>query len=214
MAKKRKPPTSSLNLASAPSTSTSTSTSTSLVAPTFGPPILRRALIAFSALYLTCVWLDATSGKIDPYLPQPFRFFVQVAQLFPRAAQNPIEWRVQGYRCAIGKFEELDIAPYFPIHASDKESRFDRAMHFFMNDAKILRRLARYITDQESRLGPDHKIGGVMLFSLRWPLPSIEDHATEPPYQRLALYDVPREIERHYFYVTSEAEREKNCGPP
>jgi hypothetical protein len=74
--------------------------------------------LAAAVAYLACVWLDAV-GTAAPaaVLPPPLRFLVQVAQLFPRAAVDAIEWRAKGYRCERRRFEELDLVPYFPIHA-------------------------------------------------------------------------------------------------
>src|SRR5690349_13059666 len=87
------------------------------------PPLLRRIATALAVAYLAAVWLDAAgTGIPNAVLPRPLRFFVQEAALFPRAASDAIDWRVEGWSCDARQFQEIDVRPYFPIHRDDKES--------------------------------------------------------------------------------------------
>ncbi len=168
-------------------------------------------MAALAACYLGCIWLDAIGTGIPNHLlPGPARIFVQVAQLFPYAAVEVTDFRARGYRCSTKKFEELDLAPYFPIHSGDKEGRFDRAMFFYLKQREVKEALDQYIAGAEGRRGPEYALGGVMLLSLRWPIPALG--ASEERYRRIPLEDVPRSVERHFWYVTSIAERERRCG--
>ena len=179
----------------------------------------RAALAVLAVLYLLGLWLDAIGhDAIDALGAKsalrktlaPVKFFTQVAQLFPRAADMTIEWRAEGYRCATGKFEEIDLRPHFPIHAEDKENRFDRAMFFYHNEHKVLEALDAFIVRRESALGPDHKIGGVLLMSLRIPIPDVG--TPEERYHRVPLDEIPRSIERKYWYTTPVEMREARCA--
>src|SRR5262245_29019747 len=97
-----------------------------------GPRWWRRLTLAAATVYLASIWLDAArTGVPDRVLPRPVRFFTQVACLFPYAAQNAIEFRAAAFGCDERRFSELDVRPFFPIHADDKENRFDRAMFFY-----------------------------------------------------------------------------------
>jgi hypothetical protein len=161
-------------------------------------------------MYLSCVWLDATDyTKIPDDLPRPIHFFTQVAKLFPRAKDMTIEYRAEGYSCATGKFAEIDLRRHFPIQADDKENRFDRAMFFYHDTKKVLDALDAFIVHRESALGPDHKIGGVLLMSLRIPLP--DPGAPVERYRRVPLDDLPQSVERKYWYTTPPAMREARC---
>ena len=165
---------------------------------------LRRAALVAAAAYLACIWLDAVgTGIPTAILPAPLRFFVQVAQLFPRAAVDAIEWRAKGYRCRDRRFEELNLSPYFPIHSEDKEGRFDRAMFFYFEDKRVLAALDAFIADAEAKRGDP--IGGVMLMSLRTP-------NRRPRHRRAALSapmpmtEMPHSVAPAYWHVAGVAE--------
>jgi hypothetical protein len=176
-------------------------------------PPRRALLLALAGLYLAGIWLDAVGlTRITQVLPGPLRFFTQVARLFPQAKDMTIEYRAEGYRCATGKFVELDLRPHFPIRADDKENRFDRAMYFYHEEKRVLAALDGFIVRRESALGPERRIGGVLLMSLRIPVP--EPGTPEERYHRVPLDELPRTIERKYWYTTSPEAREKACRTP
>jgi hypothetical protein len=169
---------------------------------------VKHALIVLAGLWLAGIWVDAVGLKLFiDVLPPPVKFFTQVAALFPRAADMTIEWRAEGYDCASAKFAELDLRPYFTIRADDKENRFDRAMFFYHKEKKVLAALDEYIVMREGAAG--HKIGGVLLLSLRIPIPA--PGTPEPRYTRVPLADVPASIEHKYWYQTPPAMREARC---
>ncbi|HEY2748453.1 MAG TPA: hypothetical protein VGL86_27710 [Polyangia bacterium] len=168
----------------------------------------RRIALAGAVLYLAFVWLDAVGTHVPTtILPRPVSFFVQVAQLFPRAAVDAIEWRAKGFHCDRRKFGELDLSPYFPIHANDKEGRFDRALFFHLENKRVLEALDAYIADAEGKRGD--RLGGVMLLSLRTPI--APPGSDEPRYERLPVDEIPPSVKRTYWYVTGADERERRC---
>ncbi len=169
---------------------------------------MKSALIVLAGLWLAGIWLDGVGlTRITQVLPPPLRYFTQVAKLFPRAADMTIEWRAQGYDCATGKFAELDLRPHFPIRPDDKENRFDRAMYFFHTERTVLLALDDFIVRREAAAG--HKIGGVMLLSVRIPIP--EPGTPEARYRRVPLEEIPKQNERKYWYVTPVERREQRC---
>jgi hypothetical protein len=181
-----------------------------VVAEPWTPPRFRRVLTVVAGIYALFVWMDAAGLNLpDKILPLPVRFFMQEAALFPDAARDSIEYRAEGWRCDLGRFEEIDVRPYFPIQRDDKESRFYRAMFFHRRQRKVLEALDQFIVKEHNRANPEARIGGVMLLSLRIPIPP--PGTPEPRYQRLPLTDYPQEVERKYWYVTPTGERTQRC---
>lgn len=170
---------------------------------------MRWLAAILGALYLACVWLDGTgTGIPNATLPLPVRTFIQVSQLFPRAADDSIEWHAKAWRCDGGGFQELDLAPDFPIHAGDKESRFDRAMFFFLRNHRVLEALDDYLVRAEREAGHP-AIGGVMLLSVRIPIPKPGE--AEERYRWHPSNDYPAS-QRRYWYVTPEDVRLERCA--
>ena len=170
-----------------------------------------RIVTVLAAAYAVLVWLEGAGLKLaDVILPRPLRFFVQEAELFPHAARDVIEWRAEAWRCDLGRFEELDVRPFFPIRRDDKESRFYRAMFFHYRQRRVLEAMDEFLVREQNRAHPDQPIGGVMLLSLRIPIPPAGTAA--PRYQRLPLADYPQDVQRKYWYVTGSSEREQRCA--
>lgn len=181
-----------------------------VVAEPWTPPRFRRVLTVVAGIYALFVWLDAAGLNLpDKVLPLPVRFFLQEAALFPDAARDAIEYRAEGFRCDGERFEEIDVRPFFPIQRDDKESRFYRAMFFHRRQKRVLEALDEFIVKEHNRAHPEARIGGVMLLSLRIPIPP--PGTPEPRYQRLPLTDYPQEVERKYWYVTPSGERTQRC---
>jgi hypothetical protein len=177
------------------------------VAPSPGPPWARLALTIIGALYIAAVFVEGAGGRLDRLVPRPVLFFAQIAALFPRAATHRIEYRAEGLPCR-GPAVELDVRPYFPIHADDKESRFDRALHFYRNDRTTMDALEAYVMDAHNR-GAAEKIAGVVFLSLRVPLPP--PGSTFARYERAPLREFPKE-QRKVWYATSRAVVNERCG--
>ena len=106
---------------------------------------------AAGAAYILALWLDGIGARfVDRALPLPVRLFVQVAELFPNASPEAIEWRARAWRCDLARYEELDERPFFPIHREDKESRFARAMFFYHRQGRVLTALDAYLTSAQN----------------------------------------------------------------
>jgi hypothetical protein len=179
-------------------------------ARSWAPPRLRLAGAVIGVVYVLAIWLGAAgTGLPEKVLPRPLLFFTQVAELFPYAAVDSIEWRVRGWRCDLGRFEEIDVRPFFPIREDDKESRFDRAMFFHHRQRPVLEALDRYITDAQNRTHPTERIGGLMLMSLRIPIPPLGEPGSRRSW--IPLRDYPPTVERRYWYTTSTQARVDRC---
>jgi hypothetical protein len=179
-------------------------------AGSWAPLSLRRAGAVIGVVYLCSIWLDAVgTGLPGRVLPRPLLFFTQVAELFPKASLDSIEWRVRGWRCDLGRFDEIDVRPFFPIRQDDKESRFDRAMFFHHRQRPVLVALDRYITSAQNRMRPAERVGGVMLMSLRLPIPPLGESG--PRWRWMPLDEYPPAVERRYWYTTAAEARAERC---
>jgi hypothetical protein len=170
---------------------------------------MRLALTVLGAIYIVALFLEGAGGsRLDRVLPRPFLFFCQIAELFPRAATHRIEYRAEGLPCE-GPAFEVDVRPFFPIHADDKESRFDRALHFYRNDRTTMEALETYVMSAyNGRATSDReKIAGVVFLSLRVPLPA--SGANVPRYQRASLADFPKEQRKPWFATSRDAVRSR-----
>ncbi len=176
-------------------------------------PVGRRSgkvVTVLGIVFLLSIWLDAAGSTLPSFfLPAPFRFFTQVAELFPKAAVDVIEWRARGWRCDTGQFDELDVRPLFPIRRDDKENQFSRAMHFYHSDPSVLEALDQYVTDAHNRLNPDERVGGVMLLSLRIPIPPMGEPGPRERWQPLS--DYPSTVTRRHWWMPPEDLRKQRC---
>jgi hypothetical protein len=171
-----------------------------------GLPALRRTLVALGGAYIAAMFLEAVGGQLHRLVWRPLLFFCQIAALFPTAATHSIEYRAQGYTCD-NRVVEVDVRPFFPIHADDKESRFDRAMFFYRNDRPTMEALEAYVMREYNRTQPD-KLGGVVFLSLRIPVP--KPGGPFPRYERKPLVDYPSE-QRKVWYFTPHETVLKRC---
>ena len=175
------------------------------------PTWLRRVTTAIGAVYLLAIWLDGVGvRRANRVLPLPLHLFVQVAELFPNASPDSIEWRARVWSCALERFDEIDVRPFFPIRRDDKESRFDRAMFFYHRHPAVLKALDLYITSAENRLHPEARVGGLMLLSLEVPIPPLG--APGPRHERLPITSYSPSVGRRYWYTTGIEERRQRCS--
>lgn len=177
------------------------------VAPSPGPPLLRLALTVASALYIAGVFIEGAGGHLDRIVFRPILFFCQIAALFPYAATHRIEYRAEGLPCR-GPAFEVDVRPFFPIHADDKESRFDRALHFYRSDRPTMEALESYVRSGYNREASE-KIAGVVFLSLRVPIPAPGSSFSR--YERAPLADFPKE-QRKVWYATSRDVVNDRCA--
>jgi hypothetical protein len=171
-----------------------------------GPRWLRRTLGVIGGLYIAAVFCEGAGWQLSGLLWRPLLFFCQIAALFPHAATHTIEYRAEGYTCN-SRIVEIDVRPYFPIHADDKESRFDRAMFFYRTDKPTMEALEAYVMREYNKTELD-KIGGVAFMSLRIPIPP--PGSSFPRYERVPLADHPKE-QRKVWYVTPHDLVMKRC---
>jgi hypothetical protein len=173
-----------------------------------GSPRLRRVLVVLGSLYIAAVFCEGAGIQLHRLVYRPVLFFCQVAALFPHAATYSIEYRAEGYSCNTGHFFEVDVRPFFPIHADDKESRFDRAMFFYRNEKTTMEALEAYVMREYNRTEPD-KIAGVKFMSLRIPIPSPGSAFSR--YARTPLADHPKD-ERKVWYTTPHETALSRCN--
>ena len=190
-----------------------------VTSPPNTPPVAQTwasrslALRIIALLYLACMWLEAAGFHAQTRkLPGPLLYFVQTATLFPNAAKASIDYRAEGWLCDAQKWVELDTRPYFPMHANDKENRFQRVLHFYRENRPTMQSLESYVLAHASvpatlTGGPD-TLGGVRFLSLRLPIPqpgqSVAHVVREP-------LDAFPESLRHNWYWTPQSRRQRNC---
>lgn len=166
-------------------------------------------LVAVAAAYLATVWLDGVGSNLPAkLLPRAALYFGQIAALFKWAGEKQIDYRAEGWLCAERRWTEIDVRPYFPLDAGNKENRFYRAVQFYRRDRKVMRALDEYVVERENARRDD-EIGGVRFLSLRIPYPA--PGTTIAPYERRALSAYP-EDQRHDWYWTPKSKRTARCG--
>ena len=168
---------------------------------------VRLTLAGLAGLYLAGLWLETAGAPLVGVVPRPFLYFMQIARLFPNALQVVTEYRAEAYSCEDQRWSELDVRPYFPLRPNDKENRFERAMFFYRHSGIVMKALDDYLVGANNAAGRP-AIGGVMLLSLRIPIPPPSVPA--PPYRRIALDDYPADY-RKYWYRTSLTEANERC---
>jgi hypothetical protein len=176
------------------------------VEPSPGPPWLRRILVALGALYVAAVFCEAAGMQLHSLVYRPLLYFCQIAKLFPGASRFVFEHRAQGTACN-GREVEIDVRPFFPIHADDKESRFDRAIFFYSTDRPTMQALEGYILREYNKSEPE-KIAGVTLTRVQIPIPSPGSDFAR--FERKPLSDYP-ESQRQVFYHTPKRVIDERC---
>jgi hypothetical protein len=181
-----------------------------VVAPRVGPPWLRPVLTVLAGVYLVSLFLNGAGSSLPRrLLPRTALYLVQTTCLFPHAARMAIDYRLEGWRCDAGRFEELDVRPHFPVHADDKESRFQRVGFFHRRNRPVMQALERYVLERENALQPGRAIGGIRLSSLRIPLP--EPGEPVDRWSRRPLGAHPAEQIKHWYY-TPRSKRPAQCA--
>jgi hypothetical protein len=179
-----------------------------------------KATVALSIVaigYFGAVWTEAVkSGTSARWLPAPVAYFTQVAGLYTRAAQGVTEYHVEGWRCREKKWDEIDIFPYFPIDADNKENRFYRLFHFYSHDRQALRALNDFVVDRhntdviaaEAAGRGGERIGGIRVVKLLLPFGAPGEGSARYARKPLSAYS---EEERKEAYTVSDSHREKQC---
>jgi hypothetical protein len=73
----------------------------------------------------------------------------------------------------------------------------------------VLAELDRFIAREQNRTHPEARIGGVMLLSLRVPIPPLGEPG--PRHERLPIADYPPTVSRNYWYTTGIEARQQRC---
>jgi hypothetical protein len=166
----------------------------------------------FAAIYLAAIWLDGVGTRLPSrFLPGPMLFFVAYTALFPNAAVAAIDYRAEGYSCKDHQWSELDVTPWFPVDADNKESRFHRALQMYRKDRKVMRALEDYIIRRNNESPSRPEIVGVRFSSIRAPIPALGSHLDPAGFRSLTSYP---ESEKHAWYYTSAKKRRERCGDP
>jgi hypothetical protein len=177
---------------------------------------LRLGLAGLAALYFAALLHHPGARWL-----RPVAFFTQATQLFPKASAYAIEFRLEGWRCG-GHWEPMDPRPYFPIEPDDKESRFQRLGHFYLDYRQtaseveqnriVMQALDRYISARHAAGADDGiagPIGGIQLFKVVRTFPAagqpIERYRFDP------LAPVAPD-QRRPGYTTPAAERKRRCS--
>jgi len=158
----------------------------------FEASVSRILLALLAGSYLAGVWLDGIGSSLPArLLPRTATYFLQVAALFPRAAEASIDYRAEGWVCAD-----------------------QRVMHFLRTDRTTMRALETYLIESHNSgrhddgLPRERKIVGVRLVSLRIPLPSPGDALQRVERRPLAQYP---DSERQPFYHTPKSKLTASC---
>lgn len=184
-----------------------------------GPKWFRRAVGIAGALYLAAIFLGSAGSSLPrKILPRPVLYFTQVACLFPHAATHSIEYRAAAYSCRERRFQELDYRRYFPLHPDDKENRYHRLAHFYRGNREVMQALDEHMVQRHNAQvehgespgdGIEGPIGGILVMSLRIPLP---DPGTQVDrFSRIPLVDVPRDWHKRW-YQTPRSRRDERCA--
>ncbi len=169
-----------------------------------------------AGVYLISVFVEGLwPDTMHRLVSRPVAYFAQIAKLFADRSEVSIDFRVEGFRCDRHQFQELDIRPYFPMHADDKENRFDRTMSFFIENPRVYAALDAYIVEHHNaRVAAGDatdlpRIGGVELLSVRIPIPAPGDDF--PRYHRVPIAEMPRDWVRKPWYLTRLDDRMRRC---
>jgi hypothetical protein len=169
---------------------------------------MRGALVIVAALYVGTVWLDGVGSTFPAkLLPRPWVYFAQVAALFTTASPRIIDYRAEGWVCADKKWVEVDVRPYFPLDAENKENRFQRVLQFYRKNRTVMRALEDFVMRRYNATA-SHEIGGVRFLSLRIPYPAPGEHVS--PYERRPLTEYPKD-QRKDWYWTPRSKRAERC---
>lgn len=188
------------------------------VAETWVPESLGRLLVVGAVAFLAMLFTEVVASRwLDEHVPSSIHYFGEIACLFPTAARVVTDYRAEGWSCEDQRFHEIDVRPYFPIDAEEKENRFQRTLQFYRSNRPTMQALERYVVTHydedvlaERAAGRSERplIGGVRFSSLRIPLGSVD--APVERYSRKPLSDYPHDQRKNWFW-TPRSRRERQC---
>lgn len=170
-----------------------------------GQPWFRITLVCVALAY----YLMIVKALPDAGWSRPLNYFTRAACLFPSAAVYATDYRLAAWSCPEGKWLPLDVRPYFPMRAEDKESRFYRLAHFYKRNRTVLTALDQFISSRHPAIddGVPGPIGGVRLFQILKPIPPPGSDVARFVFEPLA--PIPTDV-RDLFY-TPGSERKRRC---
>jgi hypothetical protein len=177
-----------------------------LVAHGPGPSWFRYVLLGIALCYFAVL----VKRLPDHRLLRPVAFFTQATGLFTGAATYNIDYRLEAWSCDAKRWQPIDVRPYFPIRAEDKESRFHRLAHFYKRNRTVLQALDRFVSERHPHVddGVAGPIGGIRLYQLLEPMPPVGSPVARWRFEPLAPR--PDEHVRDLFY-TRASERKQRC---
>ena len=171
--------------------------------------VLRAALGIFIVVYFA-VWLSLGIGWRWPEIcPESMLFFTRSECLFPHAAQNAIDYYAEGWDCKQGRWVELDFHPYFPLVISGRETRFERIVHLFRHNQRVLEDLRAFLIVHWNVDHPQQPIADVRMLSIRPPLPPPGGEIRR--YERPVLASVPPRQHKLWSSFTPLPLRDERC---
>ena len=144
-----------------------------------GPPWFRVALVVVALLY----YLGLIDHPRSVSVFRPIAFFTQSTCLFPSADEYELEYHLEAWSCGERRWRAFDPRPYFPMHADDKESRFQRIAYFYEKSRPTFQALERFLerrhgaalADGTADDGVRGPIGGIRIARWQVPLPDPGD---------------------------------------
>jgi hypothetical protein len=172
--------------------------------------LARGSLVVLAALYLLTVWLDGVGSTVPHKLmPRTWVFFAQVSALFTTASPKIVDYRAEGWVCSERRWVEIDLLPYFPLDAGNKENRFQRALQFYRRNRTVMHALDDFVVHHHNARGSEPSIGGVRFLSLRIPYPPPGAHVEPYAVRPVSAY---AKDERKDWYFTPRSRRAERCG--
>src|SRR5262249_31946166 len=160
---------------------------------------------ALGVFYLVVLVSGQTrKDPLGPRLPALVQHFVEAPGLFPHAAIDIIDYRLEVWSCRDQAFHEIDTTPYFPMRPDDKENRFKRLAQFYHSNPKVLDALDSWLAAR-----PVEPVGGIRLYSLRLPIPpsgQIERWSPRP------LADLPASVKKLWYQTTLPMRNQRCAG--
>lgn len=138
-------------------------------------------------------------------------FFTESTCLFPRANVASTDYRLDAWSCSDRRWTPIDPRAYFPIEASDKESRFQRFGYFYQRNKPSLEALDAWIAARHPAVsdGLAGAIGGIRL--VRWTRAIPEVGTPIAPYVYRPLDKLPPD-QRKDLYNTPAPTRRARCA--
>lgn len=178
------------------------------------PPWAEIVAGALGVFYLVVLVSGQTKkDPLGPRLPALVQHFVEAPGLFPHAALNIIDYRLEAWSCREQTFREIDPIPYFPMRPDDKENRFRRLAQFYHSNAPILDAFDAWLAaahdGPHAPDGIDGPVGGIRLYSLRMAIPP---HGEGERWNPRPLAELPASVKKLWYQTTLPMRNQRCAG--